>query len=57
MGKKKVIGAGSLMLTILYPCLFMYFQNVDQGKFTEIIPAVSKLWAIAIVAGYSVNGA
>ena len=49
MGKKKVIGAGSLMLTILYPCLFMYFQNVDQGKFTEIIPAVSKLWAIAIV--------
>lgn len=49
MKKKKVISAGSLVLTILYPCLFMYFQNVDQGKFAEIIPAVCKLGAVAIV--------
>lgn len=54
MKKNKVIGICSLLVTVLYPCLFMYFQNVDQGKMEEIIPAIWKLGLLAIlILGFS----
>lgn len=33
-------GIISLMAVILYPCLFMYFQNIGEGYFVEIFDAV-----------------
>lgn len=41
--------AGSLLMVILYPCLFMYFQNVDEGYFFDILPAVGKFLVLAVV--------
>ena len=46
--KKYAMPAVSLLMVILYPCLFMYFQNVDEGYFTDILPAVGKFLLLAV---------
>ena len=40
--KDRIVSIIALLVTVLYPCLFMYFQNVDEGNFKEILPAVGK---------------
>jgi len=45
---QKIIAMVSLLATILYPCLFMYFQNIGEGFFVEIGEAVLKF---ALTAG------
>ena len=34
--KDRIVSIIALLVTVLYPCLFMYFQNVDEGNFKEI---------------------
>ena len=34
---KKIL---SLIIVLLYPCMFMYFQNIGEGNFLEIFEAV-----------------
>ena len=31
--KDRIVSIIALLVTVLYPCLFMYFQNVDEGNF------------------------
>ena len=45
--KKKLISIGSIFMVVLYPCLFMYFQNVAEGNFKEIFTAVRLFLALA----------
>ena len=45
--KDRIISILALLVTILYPCLFMYFQNVAEGNFREIFPAVGKFLLVA----------
>lgn len=35
--KKKLIVTASIILTCAYPCLFIYFQNVGEGDFHEVM--------------------
>ncbi len=35
--KTKILPVISILLTCAYPCTFIYFQNVGEGSFTEII--------------------
>lgn len=44
---RKALSFFSLLVTILYPCLFMYFQNVGEGNFIELGEAVVKLGILA----------
>ena len=44
---RKIIAVISLFVTILYPCLFMYFQNMEEGFFVEIGEAVGKFFLLA----------
>lgn len=39
----------SILVIVLYPCLFMYFQNADEAKLTDAFPAAGKFLALAIV--------
>ena len=42
--KDRIVSIIALLVTVLYPCLFMYFQNVDEGNFKEILPAGGKVF-------------
>lgn len=44
---QKIAAVLSFMVTILYPCLFMYFQNIEEGFFREIGEAVGKFFLLA----------
>ena len=45
----KIYAFLSILVIVLYPCLFMYFQNADEAKLTDAFPAVGKFLALAIV--------
>lgn len=45
--KKRLVLIGSLLSVILYPCLFMYFQNADQSKLTDALPAFVRFLILA----------
>ena len=32
----------SMIAIILYPSMFMYFQNMSEGHFIEILPSIGK---------------
>lgn len=49
--KKSVLGAASIATTILYPCMFMYFQNIGEGYFGEIFEAVLIYTILALIIG------
>lgn len=46
---QRIVGIISLAVTILYPCFFMYFQNIGEGFFREIGEAVFKFALLACV--------
>lgn len=47
--KKKVISACAILLTLLYPCLFMYFQNIDEAHFGDMTKALSFFLVLSII--------
>ena len=46
---KKFFTISTIAFVILYPCLFMYFQNADEAKLIDALPAFEKFLALAIV--------
>ena len=50
--KKRVKEVGglvlSMLLVVLYPCIFIYANNVGEGRFRDIWPAFFKLLLIAV---------
>ena len=36
---KKFFTISTIAFVILYPCLFMYFQNADEAKLIDALPA------------------
>ena len=46
---KKFFAISTIAFVILYPCLFMYFQNADEAKLIDALPAFEKFLALAIV--------
>ncbi len=45
----KIFTISTIAFVILYPCLFMYFQNADEAKLIDALPAFEKFLALAIV--------
>lgn len=39
----------SMIAIILYPSMFMYFQNMSEGHFIEILPSIGKNLILAVV--------
>lgn len=39
----------SMLLVVLYPCIFIYANNIGEGRFRDIWPAFFKLLLIAVV--------
>ena len=39
----------SMIAIILYPSMFMYFQNMSEGPFIEILPSIGKNLILAVV--------
>ena len=50
--KDRIVSIIALLVTVLYPCLFMYFQNVDEGNFKEILPAFVKFLLVPGAGNY-----
>lgn len=46
--KTKVSAILSMLFIITYPCIFMYAQNVNEGRFVEILPAFGKFLALGV---------
>lgn len=46
---EKILGILSLLLVLLYPCTFMYFQNIGEGNFVEIFEALIIFGLLATV--------
>ena len=42
---KKFFTISTIAFVILYPCLFMYFQNADEAKLIDALPAFEKFLA------------
>lgn len=38
---------GSLLALVLYPCLFLYFHNMSEGRFGELYEAIGKFLLLA----------
>lgn len=51
MKKNKILEIFSTYLLVLYPCLYLYFNNIGEAKFLDIIPASITL----IIAATIVN--
>lgn len=49
--KGNLKGFASIMMVILYPCIFMYLQNIGEGYFTEIFEAVAIFAILSFVIG------
>jgi hypothetical protein len=43
---KKFFTISTIAFVILYPCLFMYFQNADEAKLIDALPAFEKFLAL-----------
>ena len=39
----------SMIAIILYPSMFMYFHNMSEGHFIEILPSIGKNLILAVV--------
>ena len=39
----------SMLLVVLYPCIFIYANNIGEGRFRDIWPAFFKLLLVAVV--------
>ena len=59
--KKYAMLTGSMAMVILYPSLFMYFQNMSEGHFYEIFPSIGKNAVLAagllVVFGITIRNA
>lgn len=40
----------SMLLVVMYPCIFIYANNVGEGRFRDIWPAFFKLLLIAVIS-------
>lgn len=49
--KRYIVAILSMLAIILYPCLFMYFQNIGEGYFIEIFEAIGFFLLLAILIG------
>lgn len=47
--KEVLKGIGSMVMVLLYPCFFMYAQNIGEGDFVEIFEAFGIFTAISAV--------
>lgn len=47
--KRNIIGIISLFTVSLYSCLFMYFQNVGETNFLDILPIIKLFIKTAII--------
>lgn len=47
--KRNLIPVTSIITVVLYPCLFMYFQNVGEGDFKEIFHALGLFAGLAVI--------
>lgn len=49
MKKFKILEILSTYLLVLYPCLYLYFNNIGEAKFVDIIPASITLIIVATI--------
>lgn len=47
--RKKVISISAIILTLLYPCLFMYFQNIEEAHLGDMTKALSFFLILALI--------
>lgn len=47
--KGNIKGLVSILMVLLYPCVFMYFQNIGEGYFVEIFGAVTIFIVLAFI--------
>ncbi len=52
---EKVVATASVIAVVLYPCLFMYFQNAGEASFVDILGVSAAMLAAALALCVVIN--